>query len=174
MQDEVYIILNVSQNGLWQLEVLSYNPERVEMAQGHLQALIDKIRAEKLGQQHPLNLILDYREGVDVELQRCEPWWPNISDKIVPHLVSSGIMDERGSYRAEGVDNTQLSKIQRSIRLALENVRRRRGAYDFQVRLGGLVLSSKQVKDDKIGKTFPTDKFLREVNGMIELDVKKW
>jgi len=175
MQDKVYItLLPVSLDGQWQLEILGYDSIDVDTAKEHLSTMIESVRAESLGVQEALNIILDEREGMDVELHRDDQWWPNHVDWIVPHLLPSAMMDEPGSFRQEGLHFKQLSSLQRAIKLALDKVRHKKGTYDFVVRLGCLALSSKDVRDDKVGMTFPKDSFLKQINGPIGMDVKKW
>jgi len=175
MQDEVFINPDLkNQNGRWQLEIVGYDLAGVEVAEDHLNTMIEKVRVDAVGVQNMLNVILDQREGMAVELQRGEAWWPNCADTVIPRLLPSPMMDEPGSFRQDGIDRGQLAIIQESIKLALDSVRHRKGAYDFVVRLGCVALSSKQVKDDKIGEKYPTDKFLKMVNEKFEVDVKKW
>lgn len=175
MQDEVFINPDLTiLDGCWQLEIIGYDIADVDTAKDHLNTMIEKLRVDVFGVQHMLNMILDQREGMAVELQQDEAWWPNHADPVVPRLLPSPMMDEPGSFRQDGVDPTQLSLLRESIKLALDNIRHRKGAYDFVVRLGCVALSSKQVKGDELGKTFPTDKFLKQVNDSVEVEVKKW
>jgi hypothetical protein len=175
MQDEVFINPDLTiRNGTWQLEIVGYDLAGLETAKDHLNTIIENLRADTFGVQHMLNVILDQREGMAVELQRGEDWWPNHADLVVPRLLPSAMMDDPGSFRQDGIDPLQLSLVQESISLALDSARRRKGTYDFVVRLGCAALSSKQVKGTEIGKQFPTDKFLKQVNDKIEVDVKKW
>jgi len=175
MQDKVFItLLPVSHDGQWQLEILGYDSIDVDNAKEHLGTMIDTVRVDQSGVQDGLNIILDEREGIDVELQQAEQWWPNHVDRIVPHLLPSAIMYVPGSFREEGLHFTQLYSLQRSLKLALDNVRHRKGSYDFVVRLGCLALSSKHVSDNKAGMTFPKDSFLKQISGPIGMDVKKW
>jgi hypothetical protein len=173
MQDKVYISL-LPNNGQWQLEIAGYEAEDVATAGEHLRTMIKKVRADAVGVHHTLNIILDEREGIDVELQPAEAWWPNHADRVVPRLLPSAMMNEPGSFREDGIDYIQLSVLQKKIKVALNHVRQRRGAYDFVVRLGSLALSSKHVGVDKIGQTYTKDKFLKGIDEKIELDVKKW
>lgn len=175
MQDKVFIsLLQATRTGQWQVQIAGYEIIDVEVAKEHFGTMIKRVRADASSLQHTHSIIIDEREGINVELQQDEPWWPNHADRVVPRLLPSGLMDEPGSFRQEGLHFTQLSSVQNSIRLALDNVRHRKGSYDFVVRLGCLALSSKHVTDDKIGQTFTKKEFLKDVNGPIELDVKKW
>jgi len=40
--------------------------------------MIDKVKAEEMGQHHTLNMILDDQEGMKVELKEADTWWPNL------------------------------------------------------------------------------------------------
>lgn len=40
--------------------------------------MIDKVKAEEMGQHHTLNMILDDQEGMEVELKEADTWWPNL------------------------------------------------------------------------------------------------
>lgn len=174
MQIEVYIRLLPSQNGSWQIEIVGHHPINVEDAEDRLRTMIDRVRADASGIQLTHNIILDEREGMIVELMQDEPWWPSHDHPIVPHLLSSAMMDDPGEYRREGLHFNQLALLKNYLELALENVRYRKGSYDFVVRLGCIALSSKHVEADKVGQTFPRDTFLKDIDSSIELDVKKW
>jgi hypothetical protein len=174
MQDEVFITLIPNPNGPWQIELAAYDVVNVEAAEEHIGTMIERVRIEAMGSRHTLNMVLDEREGIIVELQQDEPWWPNHFDRIVPRLLSSPIMNEPGSFRQEGLHTTQLSLIQHHIKLALESIRHRKGSYDFVVRLGCLALSSKHVRDDRVSERFAKDKFVKEINTSVDLEVKKW
>jgi hypothetical protein len=178
MQDKVFIsLLPSTHNGQWQLEILGYDAIDVEAAKGHLDTMIEVVRSDAYGVQDALNIILDEREGMDVELQKDKQWWPNHADNVVPRLLPHALMDQRrGSFRQEEIHYTQLTSLQQSIKLALDNVRHKKGAYDLEVRLGNLVLkSSKHVSVNRIGEKFPKDIFQKLIkNGPIELDVTKW
>ncbi|KAF2034863.1 hypothetical protein EK21DRAFT_55491 [Setomelanomma holmii] len=174
MHLEVYISLLPSHGGVWQIEIVGYHKYNVQDAEERLNTMIDRVRADASGVQHAHNVILDEREGIDVELQQDESWWPNHVDNVVPRLLPSGLMDEPGTYRQEGLDATKLSGLRYSLKLALDNVRTRKGAYDFAVRLGCVALSSKHVQGDKIGQTFNRKDFLNNINTKVEIDIKKW
>lgn len=161
-------------HNLWHFSIVGYTSQHLQNAQMHLQTMIDKVRLDMLEQETTLNLILDAREGIDVRLQHCEDWWPNKFDQVVPRLAPSGIMNNPGSFRQERMHHTHLSSIRRSLALALEKIRHRKGYYDFVVRLGSLVLSSKHVPASKVGETFTKDKFNKQINLNIDLHVKKW
>jgi hypothetical protein len=173
-QNEVFITLLPKLDGVWQIEIVAAELANIEAAEAHLETMIEKVRAEHRGLQHELNMILDDQEGLEVILEEADSWWPNHNDRVVPRLLPSGMMDEPGSFRQEILHFTQLSKIQRSVQLALEAVRHRKGAYDMAIRLGCLAISSKHIKDDQIGKVFKKEVFVRSINGSVGLEVKKW
>jgi hypothetical protein len=50
----------------------------IEAAEAHLKTMIDKVKAETMGLQHTLNMILDDQEGMEVELEEADAWWPNL------------------------------------------------------------------------------------------------
>ncbi|KAF2833240.1 hypothetical protein CC86DRAFT_415001 [Ophiobolus disseminans] len=175
MQDKVYITLQQSNHdGHWYLEILGHDVVDVELAREHLTTMIQTVRADAAGVQDAHNTILDEREGMEVELQQCEPWWPNQADYVVPQLLSHAMMDKPGSFRQEGLHFKQHLSLQRSIKAALDDVRRRKGAYDFVVRLGCLALSSKTVSKGIIGRTVSKDSFSKQIHESVQLDVKKW
>ncbi|KAI4625255.1 uncharacterized protein J4E87_005101 [Alternaria ethzedia] len=147
---------------------------RIEAAEAHLMTMIDKVKADAMGLQHVINMILDEKEGLEVVLEEADAWWPNLQDRVVPRLLSSGMMETSGSFRNEIMHFTQLSKIQHSIQLALEAVRHTKGAYDMAIRLGCLALSSRHIKEDKIGQKFGKDIFLKSINGPVTVEIKKW
>ncbi|KAI4686537.1 uncharacterized protein J4E84_005818 [Alternaria hordeiaustralica] len=80
----------------------------------------------------------------------------------------------QGNFRGEIMHFTQLSRIQHSFQLALEAVRHTKGAYDMAIRLGCLALSSRHIKEDKIGQKFGKEVFLKSINGPVTLEIKKW
>jgi hypothetical protein len=174
MQDEVWITLLRSNAGQWQIEIAGYEVADVEAAREHLDTMIVQVGADVSGIQDAHTIILDEREGIEVELQQDEEWWPNHTDRVVPRLLASGMMDEPGCFRQEGLHVTQLCNLRAAIKQALDNVRGKKGVYDFAVRLGSLALNSQKVSDDRVGETFKKETFLKEVHGSIGLDVKKW
>jgi hypothetical protein len=174
MQNEVYIALDPNVGGTWRIKIAAAQMENIEAAEAHLRTMIDRVKAESMGLQHTLNMILDDQEGMEVCLEEAEEWWPNHHDRIVPRLLPSGMMDKPGSFRAEILHYTQLSKIQRSFQLALEAVRHKKGAYDLAIRLGCLAMSSKHMKDEEIGKVYKKEVFQKSIDGSVGLEVKKW
>jgi hypothetical protein len=174
MQDKVWMTLQYDDAGKWQIEIAGHDLVEVEVARDHLHTLLDQVRADTSGIQNAYNVILDEREGINVELQHGEEWWPNHADRVVPRLLPSYMMNEPGSFRQDGLSDACLSGIQAALKRGLDNVRHKKGFYDFAVRLGCLALSSKHVSDEKIGQTFTKDTFLKDINGPVGLDVKKW
>jgi hypothetical protein len=49
---------------------------RIEAAEAHLTTMIDKVKADAMGLHHELNMILDEQEGLEVELEEADAWWP--------------------------------------------------------------------------------------------------
>lgn len=177
MQDKVWIILQQpTRDDHWRFEIWGYDGIEVEAAKEHLGTLIEAVRRDTSGTQDALNIIVDAEEGIIVKLQQHEDWWPNAADKVVPRLLSHQLMRRPGTFRQEGLSFTQMSNLQESIKLALDNVRHKKGMYDFVVRLGSLVLkTSKHVGADSIGQMYAKEVFQKQIkNGPVELDVKKW
>lgn len=174
MRDEVFITLLPNSNVLWQVEIMGFDINNVEVAVEHYQTMIKKVRADTLGLNSSLNIILDEGEGIEVAFEEAGNWWPNHTDRVVPRLLPSPMMYDPGNFRRDGLHFTQLSAIQRSIEQALEVVRHTRGSYDFAVRLGCLVLSSKKVSHDQIGKTRNKEEFSKAINSRVDIVVKKW
>ncbi|KAF2856104.1 hypothetical protein T440DRAFT_494916 [Plenodomus tracheiphilus IPT5] len=174
MRDEVFITLLPNNNGLWQVEITGYEARNVPIAEEHYRTMIDKVRADTLGMQHPLNMILDETEGLDVVLEEAEDWWPSRTDKVVPRLVCTPMMYNPGTFRRDGLHSAQLGFIQRSFEQALDAVRRKKGSYDFAIRLGSLVLGSKSVSANDIGKILRKEDFLKAIDSRVDILVKKW
>jgi hypothetical protein len=174
VQDRVWVTLLQNDAGKWQIEIAGHELMDVATAREHFQTLLDQVVVDASGIQHAYNVILDEREGIQVELQQDEEWWPNHVDKVVPRLLPHQMMDESGSFRQDGVQEAHLLGIEAALKRGLDNVRHKKGAYDFVVRLGCLALDSKHVSVEKVGQTFTKDTFLKDINGPIGLDVKKW
>ncbi|KAI8941368.1 hypothetical protein NX059_002592 [Plenodomus lindquistii] len=172
MRDEVFI--NELPNNTGQVEIMGFDNNNIRVAAEHYQTMIDKVRADSLGTDHGLNIILDENEGIEVSLEEAGDWWPNCADGIVPRLLPHTIMYNSGTFREDGMHSVQLASIQQSIEQALEAVRRKKGCYDFAVRLGCLVLASRNIHADQIGKTFPKRDFKTAINSRVGLSVKKW
>lgn len=177
MQDEVWFTLDQDKSsGIWQITIAGHGQSHVKLAKDHLIAHLDQVWAETSGLSYAYHVILDQEEDYHVELQQNEDWWPNQVDRVVPRLLPSPPMNEPGAirHRQGGLAGIHLSRTQAAIKLALDKVRGRKGSYDFAVRLGCIALKAQHVSEDKIGKTFKKDVFLKEIDGKVELDVKKW
>jgi hypothetical protein len=177
MQDNVWITLlglQSSEDKKWQIEIVGHDLSDVVAASEHLNTLLAQVQADASGIQHAHNIILDEREGIMVQLQRDEDWWPNHADTVVPRLLPDEVMDEPGNFRQEVLHSTQVDSIRTAIESSLERIRSRKGAYDFAVRLGCIALKSRHTSNDKLGQRFTKKTFLKDINGPVELDVKKW
>ncbi|KAH3960469.1 hypothetical protein HBI25_223150 [Parastagonospora nodorum] len=174
MQDKVWLTLQQNDIGTWQIEIAGHEDAEVAVAKEHLHTLLDQVRTDASGIQNAYNIVLDEREGIDVELQQDDSWWPNHNDRVVPRLLPSPMMDKPGNFRQEFLAEKHLAGIQNAVKQGLDSVRHKKGSYDFAIRLGCLALSSKHVNDERIGETFTKDTFLKDINGRIALDVKKW
>lgn len=174
MRDEVFITLLPNSSGLWQVEILGLTNLNVDAASTHYTTMIERVRIDTFGLQHSLNILLDDEEGIDVILEEADQWWPNRNDRIVPRLLASSMMYEPGTFRKGSLHSTKLSMIQHHIQQSLEGIRRRKGSYDFSVRLGCLALGSKKMPNDQVGRTFPKEEFLRAIDSRVDLTVKKW
>jgi hypothetical protein len=174
VQDRVWVTLLQNDAGKWQIEIAGHELMDVATAREHFQILLDQVVIDASGIKHAYNVILDEREGIQVEIQQDEGWWPNHVDKVVPRLLPHQMMDESGSFRQDGVQETHLLGIEAALKRGLDNVRHKKGVYDFVVRLGCVAMDSKHVSVEKIGQTFTKDTFLKDINGPIGMDVKKW
>ncbi|KAF2131619.1 hypothetical protein P153DRAFT_336064 [Dothidotthia symphoricarpi CBS 119687] len=174
LQDEVFVTLLPSRGGLWQIEICGYDDINVDKAEMRLRTMIEKTRIDVNNIRPVLNIILDEKEGIDIVLQEAEPWWPDRTNAIVPRLLSHPMMDTPGDFRQEGMYFSDLSKIQDTIKLALETVRHKKGAYDFVVRLGCLALNSTKIGGNATETRFRKEQFLKDVNDRVDLNVKKW
>jgi hypothetical protein len=175
MQDNVWITLQSGAGQKWRIEIAGHEIADVAAAREHFDTLLSQVHADASGVQHAHNIILDEREGILVQLQEDEEWWPNHTDKIVPRLLPDEMMDEPGEFRYQKLHPTQLSSIHTAIQLSFERIRSKKGAYDLSVRLGCIALkASRHVSNDKIGQNFTKKAFLNDVNGSTELNVKKW
>jgi hypothetical protein len=172
-QNKVFIALLPTISEIWQIKIAAYELNNIEAAGTHLRTMIDKVKAESMGLQYSLNIILNDQKGMDVCLEEAEDWWPNHHDRNLPRSLPSGMMEEPGSFRGEILHFTQLSKIQRSFQLALEAVRHKKGAYDLAIRLGCLAMSSKHMTDDEIDNVYKKEVFQKSIDGKVGLDVKK-
>ena len=82
-------------------------------------------------------------------------------------------MDPPGRFRGAFMHSKQLSKIQRSVQLALDAVRHKKGAYDMTICLGSLALNSRHIRENEIGKKYSKDVFLKSINGSVGLEVSQ-
>lgn len=155
------------------VEIIGYDLVNVDAAKGHYETMIEKVRTDK-GVNKATNVVMDEEEGIDVVLLRAESWWPNLTDVVMPRLLSSSMMFQAGGFREEGVPDTQLMVIRDSLKSALEAVSYRKGSYDFAVRLGCIALPSKQMGEVHVGKKFKKDLFIKSINGAVGLAPKKW
>ena len=169
-RDKVFITLLSNHS----VEILGFDIIDVEAAESHYKTLVERIRTEKCGLHQATNMIMDEREGIDVVLLRAESWWPNLSDIVVPRLLPSPMMDQPGSFRDDGLHDTQLVGIRDPIKCALEAVSYKKGSYDFAVRLGCVALDSRKMGEDQIGKKHGKEIFIKSINGKVDLKSKKW
>jgi hypothetical protein len=170
-RDQVYISLLPNDR----VEILGFDITNVEAAESHYKTTIERIRIEKCILQQSTTMILDEREGIDIALLRAESWWPACDETIVPRLIPSPMMDEPGSFREDGLHDTQLVDIRDPIKRALQVVSHRKGSYDFVVRLGCVALTSaRKIGEDPIGKQVSKEKFLRSLRKEVDLAPKKW
>jgi hypothetical protein len=169
-RDQVFITLLPNDS----IEILGFDIINVEAAEAHYKTMLERIRTEKCGLQQAKNMVLDEREGIDVILLRAESWWPNRFDTVVPRLLPSPIMDRPGSFREDRLHDTQLVEIRDPIKRALDTVSYKKGSYDFVVRLSCIALDSKKIGEDHIGKKHGKEKFIKSINGKVDLVFKKW
>lgn len=136
--------------------------------------MVEQARINMIGVQGALNIILDDSEGIEIILERADEWCPNGVGSVVPRLLYSPMMYERGSFRKDGIHFTQLSLIQHTIVQGLEKIRHIRGCYDFAIRLGCVVLDASKIPKDQIDKTFSKSDFLKAINSRVELMTRRW
>lgn len=169
-ENEVWIALLPNN----EIQISGSDIVKCEAAEVRYKTMVERIRIDKCGLQQGTNVVLDEREGIDVILLQADDWWPNHNDFIVPRLLPSGMMDEPGSFRADGADDIQLVEIRDAIRRALETASYKRGSYDFVVRLGCIALDSGKMGRDHIGKKHGKEKFVKSINGKVDLRPKRW
>lgn len=155
------------------VEILGFDDDSVEAAGSHYRTLVNSVRA-KSSLNRGANIILDEQEGIDVVFIQADDWWPNLDDVVVPQLVPSAMMDQPGTFRDDGLSDQQVEEIQNSIKRYAEAVSFTKGAYDFAVRLGAVALDSKKIDKTHIGKKRGKEKFIRSINGQVDLKPKKW
>ena len=168
-KDMVYITLLPNHA----VEILGFGDDSVEAAESHYITLVNCVRA-KSNVSRVANMILDEREGIDVVFLQAHDWWPNLDDMVVPQLVPSAMMDQPGSFRDDVLYDQQVEEIQASIKRCVEAVSYTKGAYDFAVRLGAIALDSAKIDRSHIGKKHGKEKFIRSINGHVDLKPKKW
>jgi hypothetical protein len=169
-RDQVWITLLPSH----EIQISGFDILNCEAAEVHYKTMVERIRTEKCGFQQATNIVLDEREGIDVTLLQAEAWWPNRNDSVLPRLLPSPMMDEPGSFREDGVDDSQLIQIRDAIRRALEIASYKKGSYDFAVRLGCIALDSQKMGQDHIGKKHGKEKFVKSINGKVDLKPTRW
>ncbi|RMZ69122.1 dna polymerase v family and armadillo-type fold domain-containing [Pyrenophora seminiperda CCB06] len=172
--NDVYITLLPVLDGVWQIEILGEQADKIATAQAQLQTVIEEVQADTTSPLLPINIVLDDREGLEVIIKEAELWWPNRHDRLVPRLISHPMMDIPGVFRHDIVHFTQLEMIQRAFQKALEAVSIRKGSYDLAIRLGCLALSSKKATEITPGSVFEKEAFMQGIEGIFQLDVKKW
>ncbi|OSS49695.1 hypothetical protein B5807_06148 [Epicoccum nigrum] len=168
-QDMVYITPLPNHD----VEILGFDDDSVEAAESHYRTLVNSVRA-KSNVNRVSNMILDEQEGIDVVFLQADHWWPNVDDVVVPQLVPSPMMDQPGTFRDDGLSDQQVEEIQTSIRRYVEAVSYTKGAYDFAIRLGAVALDSIKIDKTHIGKKHGKEKFIRSINGPVDLKPKKW
>lgn len=168
-RDRVFITLLCDNR----VEILGFDMLDVDAAQAHYKTMIERVRTDKCINQ-ATNIIMDEREGIEVVLLQAASWWPNLTDMVVPRLLSSEMMFEPGSFRDDELYDAQLTAIKNSLKHALEAVSYKKGYYDFAVRLGCVALSSKQIGPQYVGRKHTKDLFVKSINGKVDLSPKKW
>jgi hypothetical protein len=173
VEHEVYITQLTGPN--WPVEIRGYTEENVDAAVQHYNSMVLKIRIQIFGSSRPVSMALDEIEGIDVHLQEAPRWWPNRDNRIVPRLIHSPMMNERGDFRTENLHFTHVSVIQHALKLGLEAIRREKGYYDLSIHFGALVLkNSTSMPYSQIGKKYHKDHFMAGINGPIRCETKKW
>ena len=155
------------------VEILGFDDDNIEAAESHYRTMVDGVRA-KYNVNRVANMILDEREGIDVIFRQADDWWPNLDDMVVPQLVPSAMMEQPGTFRDDDLSDQQVDEIQNFIRKSVEAVSYTKGAYDFAVRLGAIALDSTKINRSHIGKKHGKEKFIKSINGQVDLKPKKW
>ena len=169
-RDKVFITLQP--NNI--VEILGFDIIDVEAAESHYKTMVERVRIDKCSLQQATNVILDEREGIDIVLLRADGWWPPCPEIVVPRLLPSPMMDQPGSFREESLHDAQLEDIRATIERALTTVSYKKGFYDFVVRFGCVALDSKKMGEDQIGKKHHKGKFIKAINGKVDLVSKRW
>lgn len=169
-QEKVFIILQPNHS----VEILGLNMLNIEAAELRYRSLLHRMRIEKCNLYQATNILLDEREGIDVTLLRAESWWPDHTDMVVPRLLPSSMMEQPGSFRDDVLSDQRLEQIRIAIQRSLEAVRHRKGYYDFAVHFGSVALDAEKMGQNYVGRTFGKEKFLKSINGTVDLRPKKW
>lgn len=169
-RDRVFITLE-SNNVV---EILGFDIIDVEAAESHYKTMVERVRIDKCSLQQATNMILDEREGIDIVLLRADSWWPTCPEVVVPRLLPSPMMDQPGSFREDRLHDAQLEGIRAPIELALASISYKKGFYDLVVRFGCVALDSKKMGVDQIGKKHHKEKFIKAINGKVDLVFKRW
>ncbi|KAI4687641.1 uncharacterized protein J4E88_003232 [Alternaria novae-zelandiae] len=74
---------------------------RIEAAEAHLMTMIDKVKADAMGLQHLINIILDKKEGLEVVLEEADAWWPNLYVNHKRELQTSADLFRSTSVKIE-------------------------------------------------------------------------
>lgn len=74
---------------------------RIEAAEAHLMTMIDKVKADAMGLQHVINMILDEKEGLEVVLEEADAWWPNLYVNYKRELQTSADLFRSTSVKIE-------------------------------------------------------------------------
>ncbi|KAF2869854.1 hypothetical protein BDV95DRAFT_497090 [Massariosphaeria phaeospora] len=172
MDDEVYITLMPNISG--QIRIQGYKAEHVDAAEAHYRTLVQRVQIKKFGSKEKINIVLDVAEGLHIVLEAAPSWWPTRTHRIVPFLPHFALMNEPGSFREDPIDWRQLNVIQHVLGVALNTVRYERGYYDLTIRYGCFALSSDDMPDSEIGKTYDKSEFQKGIDGRVDSEVKKW
>lgn len=169
-RDEVFITLQPNNV----VEILGFDIVNVEAAESRYKTMVERVRIDKCSLQQAKNMIMDEREGINIILLRADSWWPTCPEVVVPRLLPSPMMDQPGNFREDRLHDTQLEDIQAHIELALASISYKKGFYDFVVRFGCIALDSKKIGEDQIGKKHHKEKFIKAINGTVDLVFKRW
>lgn len=172
MRDEVFLSLEPGPKHRIRIE--AFGGDNVRVGKEHLINYIRNIQTRTSEFQDKVNVILDDSEGLDVVIEKAEDWWPYRKDFLVPRLVPDKLTNLPGSFRREHMHLSDLMETARSLQAAIETIRCRKGSYDFALRLGRLVLTSKTMPESQCGRKFPQRGFLKSINTNVQLQVKRW
>ena len=165
--------------GLYQLEILGSDINRVKSARDNLFILFDKVQSKINNTVWPNYIILDSREGSEdgVIFESAASWWPDhLTHPLVPRLlrcaVTSTMRSNPGDYWQD-LGPAQYYSIQRDIQRALDVARYEKGYFDLSIRLGCLALKNHGLA---VGSTKKEAKFLDDLSMKSGFDcsVKNW